>query len=319
MPPAARRPDIDWLRIVATWLLFVFHTAKVFDPAPFFHIRNGETSIVMMILAGFIGLWHMPLFFLLAGWSIPGSLGARGSRGFVRERVARLVVPLVAGSVCFGPIMKYLELSSGLEMSAGGLRVSPELQESFRQVIPQGLGVAPPFTESFLDFLPSFFTQLGRFTWGHLWFLAYLFVLSLVWLPLFRALQRRRPARPRVAGVDLGARRAARPDPGHPAADLARDPEPLRRLGQRDVLLDLPDRGLLARLVAGTGGCRLRRMAPRARDRGCGDVRAAPHRARRTAGPGGGARGLGGGGLGLDPGAPRRGPRVRCAGRRPRT
>ena len=194
MSSAARRPDIDWLRIVATWLLFVFHTAKVFDPAPFFHIRNPETSIVMMILAGFIGLWHMPLFFLLAGWSIPRSLGARGTSGFVRERVARLVVPLVAGSNCFGPIMKYLELSSGLELSATGLRVSPQLQESFRQVIPQGLGVAPPFTESFLDFLPSFFTQLGRFTWGHLWFLAYLFTLTLVWLPLFRALLGRRPA-----------------------------------------------------------------------------------------------------------------------------
>src|SRR5262245_12812004 len=162
MSPTARRPDIDWLRITATWLLFVFHTAKVFDPAPFFHIRNPETSIVMMIVAGFIGLWHMPLFFLLAGWSIPGSLGARGSGGFMRERVARLLVPLVAGSICFGPIMKYLELSSGLELSASGLRVSPELQDSFRQVIPRGLGVAPPFTESFLDFLPSFFTQLGR-------------------------------------------------------------------------------------------------------------------------------------------------------------
>src|SRR5262245_37882424 len=98
MDRSVRRPDIDWLRVAATWLLFVFHAAKVFDPAPFFHIRNPETSLGMLVLAGFIGLWHMPLFFLLAGWSIPGSLGARGAQGFLRERVSRLLVPLVAGT-----------------------------------------------------------------------------------------------------------------------------------------------------------------------------------------------------------------------------
>ncbi len=195
MDPTARRPDIDWLRVVATWLLFVFHAAKVFDPAPFFHIRNAETSLGMLVLAGFISLWHMPLFFLLAGWSIPASLGTRGAAGFLRERVARLLVPLVAGTLCFGPIMKYLELCSGLELTATGLRVSPALQESFRLVVPQGLGVAPPFTERFLEFLPTFFTQPARLTWGHLWFLAYLFTFTLAWLPLFRALLARRPPR----------------------------------------------------------------------------------------------------------------------------
>src|SRR5262249_59754290 len=111
------------------------------------------------------------LFFVLAGWSIPASLGARGTAGFLRERVARLVVPLVAGTLCFGPIMKYLELRSGLELTATGLRVSPALQESFRLVVPQGLGGAPPFTETFREFLPTFFTEPHRLTWGHLWFL----------------------------------------------------------------------------------------------------------------------------------------------------
>ena len=62
-----RRPDIDWLRILATYLLFVFHGAMIFNPAPFFHVRNAETSIFMFIFAGFISLWHMPLFFLVGG------------------------------------------------------------------------------------------------------------------------------------------------------------------------------------------------------------------------------------------------------------
>jgi uncharacterized protein (DUF2147 family) len=193
MTPPARRPDIDWLRIGATWLLFVFHGAKVFDPAPFFHVRNAETSMGMLVLAGFIGLWHMPLFFLLAGWSLAAPLRARGAAGFVRERAARLLVPLVAGSASLGPVMKYIELRGGLDLNATGLRVAPALQDGFRQVIPQGLGVAPPFDAGFLEFLPGFFTTLERFTWGHLWFLAYLFVFSVAWLPLFRALLRRQP------------------------------------------------------------------------------------------------------------------------------
>ena len=39
-----RRPDIDWLRVFATYLLFVFHVGKVFDPAPFYHVRNADRT-----------------------------------------------------------------------------------------------------------------------------------------------------------------------------------------------------------------------------------------------------------------------------------
>ena len=98
-----RRPDIDWLRVGATYLLFVFHVGKVFDPAPFYHIRNADLSFTMLVVCGFIGLWHMPLFFLLAGWSAATSLDRRGSRGFVAERVRRLAIPLLAGCVLLAP------------------------------------------------------------------------------------------------------------------------------------------------------------------------------------------------------------------------
>src|SRR6185295_18331548 len=117
-----RRPDIDWLRVLATYLLFVFHVGKVFDPAPFYHIRNADLSFAMLIVCGFIGLWHMPLFFLLAGWSAATSLGVRGTRGFVGERVRRLAIPLLAGCVLLAPALKYLELRSGLDLNHAALR-----------------------------------------------------------------------------------------------------------------------------------------------------------------------------------------------------
>jgi uncharacterized protein (DUF2147 family) len=182
---ANRRADIDWLRIVATYLLFVFHVGKVFDPAPFFHIRNSEQSFVLLVLCGFIGLWHMPLFFLLAGWSAASSLQTRGAGAFFRERLHRLGVPLVAGCVLLAPVIKYLELRNGLDLNHTGLRVAAEHQDTLRLLIPGGLPVASPFDESFFGFLPTFFTQLDRFTWSHLWFVAYLLTLTVAYVPLF--------------------------------------------------------------------------------------------------------------------------------------
>jgi len=192
-PSVARRHDVDWLRIFATFMLFLFHGAMVFNPAPFYHVRNADLSIVMMIFAGFVSLWHMPLFFVLAGWSIHESFGRRGAAGFLRARWRRLFVPLLIGCVTLGPIIKYLELRSGLDMGFSGLKVAPQLQDSFRSVIPSGLDVAPPFNETFLEFLPTFFTQLDRFTWSHLWFVAYLFTFSVLYCGVFARLVRGRP------------------------------------------------------------------------------------------------------------------------------
>jgi glucan biosynthesis protein C len=189
--PTSRRRDVDWLRIFAVYLLFVFHVAMAFNPAPFYHIRNGELSFVMLVAAGFISLWHMPLLFLLAGWSAHGSLAARGTAGFAKERFLKLWVPLVSGCVLLMPAIKFLELRSGLDANYTGLFVSPALLPSFATVIPQGLPLMAPFDETFLEFLPTFFTRPERFTWAHLWFIAYLLVFTVVYLPLFRWLRAR--------------------------------------------------------------------------------------------------------------------------------
>jgi glucans biosynthesis protein C len=184
-----RRYDIDWLRVLATLLLFVFHTAMVFNPAPFYHIRNDELSFALLVVSGFVSLWHMPLFFLLAGWSLHRSVSERGAAGVLRERVQRLFVPLAVGIVLFMPAIKYLELSSGLDLNHAGLSVAPHLQAGFRTILPQDLPVMAPFDESFLEFLPTFFTRLDRFTWAHLWFVAYLFTFTLLYLPAMALLR----------------------------------------------------------------------------------------------------------------------------------
>jgi len=183
-----RRHDLDALRVFACYLLFLFHVGMVFNPAPFFHVRNDESSLVFLILCGFISLWHMPLLFLLAGWSAAASLRSRGVGTFLRERGSKLLVPLLAGCILLTPVIKYLELRSGQDLNHRGLFVTEEVQASMQSVLPVELPRTEPFDQSFLAFLPTFFTDLDRFTWSHLWFLAYLLVFTVVLLPVLAPL-----------------------------------------------------------------------------------------------------------------------------------
>lgn len=169
-----RRADVDWLRVLATYLLFAFHAAKVFDVRPFYHLKNAELSAGLGYFTGFVHQWHMPLFFLLAGWAAAGSIRLRGTRGFLRERVSRLVVPLAFGLVAFGPFLRWVELRNGQFITTDGRHLPPD----------PSLG--------FLDFLPHYFT-LASLTWAHLWFLAYLFTFSVLYLPILARLVRRAP------------------------------------------------------------------------------------------------------------------------------
>jgi uncharacterized protein (DUF2147 family) len=183
-----RRSDIDTLRVLATLLLFVFHTGMIFNPAPFFHVRNDELSIAFLVFCGFISLWHMPLFFLLAGWSLARSLDTRGPRGLLAERLLRIGVPLVACTAVFGPPIKFIELSSGLDFNHRGLWLRSDLLPSFREVLPSALPTMPTFDQRFVEFLPQFFTNLDRFSWSHLWFLAYLLTFTFAYLPILSRL-----------------------------------------------------------------------------------------------------------------------------------
>lgn len=170
-PGAGRRYDLDWLRVGATFLLFPFHVAKTFDVLPMYHIKNAVLSPDLDYFTAFIHQWHMPLFFVLAGWSACASIQSRGVPGFRRERVQRLFVPFLAGSLLLCPLLKYAELRSGMSITASG--AAP-------------LGRA--FDETFLQFLPTFYTRMDRFTWSHLWFLLYLFTFSLLYARLFARL-----------------------------------------------------------------------------------------------------------------------------------
>ncbi len=151
-----RRYDIDWLRVFITFLLFPFHVAKVFDVLPFYQIKNNELSGYIDYFTGFVHQGHMPLFFLLAGWSLRSSRASRGTSELIKERISRIIVPFIMGCIILCPPMQYVYAREFLGYRGG-----------------------------YFDFLPLFFTSLRYFSWSHLWFLIYLFTFTIIYWPLF--------------------------------------------------------------------------------------------------------------------------------------
>jgi len=163
-----RQYYIDWLRGIAMFLLVFFHSGRLFNEDPW-HLKNAVENEGINIFLRVLDIWQMPLFFLLAGTAAWFSLGRRSAWQFTRERISRILVPLIFGILVIVPPQVYLER------------------------IYDG-----DFVGSFFAWYPHTFqgtysnesAASGNLSFHHLWFLAYLFVFSLLLLPLFRYLRR---------------------------------------------------------------------------------------------------------------------------------
>lgn len=192
-----RRTDLDALRILFCGSIIIAHALLVFAPDHIYHLVSSETSFVALVLYELIKVTTMPAFMLIAGWSAVRSLRGRSARQFIRERVKRLLVPLLFGIATFGCVIKYIELSNGNSLSLTGTMRADSLQHMMRLDRPPTI----------LDFIPYYLTRFPLLTWSHLWFLAYLLLFSLLLLPLLKALARRPPrqSEPPAAMVYLPA------------------------------------------------------------------------------------------------------------------
>lgn len=173
---AARRTDLDLLRILICAAVILAHALLIFAAEPRYHIKSAEPSTVASVLYEFLRISTMPAFFTMAGWAAVVSLRRRGVARFVRDRGERVLLPMLAGVILLGPVLKYIELGQGRDLRPAGPRL-----------------VTPPDGD-FLSFLPRYFTKFSLVTWSHLWFLGYLFVYSALLLPLLAWLASRVPA-----------------------------------------------------------------------------------------------------------------------------
>jgi surface polysaccharide O-acyltransferase-like enzyme len=170
-----RAARVDALRVALIGGVVIFHATRPFDPFDFY--VKADTEVEPLALAVlFVGLWGMPLFFVLAGAAVWHSLGRRGPRAFARERVTRLLVPFVAGVILLVPP----------QLHAGAL----------------ARGRHPSYLETLSDFFDVHWSwelpipiDGEAFEPAHLWFLAFLFVYTLMLLPLFHGIRRGRHER----------------------------------------------------------------------------------------------------------------------------
>jgi peptidoglycan/LPS O-acetylase OafA/YrhL len=160
------------LQVLAILGVFLFHAVHPFDDLVDWHIKNAESSILATFYIGFFNLWGMPFFFLMAGATSWFSLRRRTAGRYARERVTRLLIPFIIGSIMLTPIQAYYEF-----IHKGWWEGNSLLEFVFSAKARTYF-----FTEyNPISFSPSIFGDMGY----HLWFVGFLFAYSLIALPVF--------------------------------------------------------------------------------------------------------------------------------------
>jgi glucans biosynthesis protein C len=156
-----RRYDLDWLRVMAIFAIFIFHNTRFFDTDDW-AFKNPSTYLLVDGWKAFATSWGMPLILIISGASVFFALGKVSPGRYVKGIIARLFVPLMVGMFTHIAFQVYLErLHKG------------------------------QFRGSFFQFYPHYFDGMyafgGNFAWMglHLWYLEALFIFSLLCLPLF--------------------------------------------------------------------------------------------------------------------------------------
>lgn len=153
-----RKQYIDNLRWIILLILIPYHTAQAWNTwnEPNYIFIEGNRLISSIIV--FFSPYFMPLLFVLAGISTKYALQKRTYKEYLGERVKRLLVPFLFGTIVFMPPMSYI-----------GDRFNYS------------------YNDGFLKHYVVFFTKYtdltgadGGFSVGQFWFLLYLIIISIV-------------------------------------------------------------------------------------------------------------------------------------------
>lgn len=158
MNQTTRKHYIDNLRWIILLILIPYHTAMAWNVwgEPNYIFFEGNKLISSIIV--FFSPYFMPLLFVLAGVSTKYALLRRTNKEYLVERIKRLLVPCLFGTIVLMPVMSYIAHKFNYSYDGG-------------------------FFEHYGVFFTKF-TDLtgadGGFSLGQLWFLLYLLVISVV-------------------------------------------------------------------------------------------------------------------------------------------
>lgn len=157
-----RKSYIDNLRWICVLFLFPYHILMIYNSFNENFYIKGENIKATTTFIVVTWPWFMPLLFAIAGISTAYALKKKNIGEYIKERVLKLLVPLVAGILLVIPAQTYFA-------------------ERFHN----------NYTGSYINQYILFFTKstnlsgyTGGFTPGQLWFILYLLLISLVALPL---------------------------------------------------------------------------------------------------------------------------------------
>jgi glucans biosynthesis protein C len=152
---------LDWLKVLIVYGIVLFHVSLVFSLGTWL-VSNHDRSLILSAFAGFTFPWGIPAMFLIAGADAWFALRSRAVSDFARKRFLRLLVPMVPGLVILSPLQRFLSSHNP----------------------PPSLDALWPFYVAFFrEFHFEWSLQFVSRYWLHLWFLGYLFVISVVCLP----------------------------------------------------------------------------------------------------------------------------------------
>lgn len=158
-----RRYDLDHLRTIVILLLFPVHTAMIWNSfGEQFYIWDKANQALSTFIV-LVNPWMMPLLFVIAGISAKYSLQKRTPKQFLKERFRRLMIPFIIGMVFLIPLQTLMARKYYFAYTGG---------------IIENIGY-------FFTHVSDFSGYDGCFSPGHLWFLIYLFFISLTALPIF--------------------------------------------------------------------------------------------------------------------------------------
>ncbi|WNB91717.1 acyltransferase family protein [Bacillus sp. NEB1478] len=166
-----RQYDMDWIRVLATVGVFLYHCSMFVNPFPW-HVKNNEIdSSSILVFSLFVGAWIMPIFFAVSGVSVSYAFEKRSVSLYLKERLKRLGVPLLFGVLFLTPPQIYMERVANNQ-----------------------------FNGSYFEFFPHFFDGIyldfggtGNFAFFglHLWYLLVLVVFSFLTIPLFKGITKK--------------------------------------------------------------------------------------------------------------------------------
>jgi hypothetical protein len=164
--PSQRLYFLDWVRIVAFFLLILYHVGMYYVSWGW-HVKSPYASDALEGLMMLSSPWRLSLLFLVAGVASRLMLTRAAAGAFARKRSWRLLLPLIFGMLVIEPPQPFCEVI-----------------EKFG------------YAGSYLDFLNLYLHNDRRFitgpgthlvmpTWNHLWFVVYLWVYSMLLAGLF--------------------------------------------------------------------------------------------------------------------------------------